>query len=177
GLPLEQDESNGYEANGQQDELERPPAVSAEQLMAFNKELLTWPEGFTPHPKLMRLLQRRASTLGPEGGIDWGQAEALAFASILADGTPIRLTGQDVERGTFSHRHAVLFDAHNETYVPLRHISEAHASFSIYNSPLSEAGALGFEYGYSVHAPDTLVVWEAQFGDFANAAQVIIDQF
>src|SRR2546423_6478148 len=146
--------------------------------MKSNNELLTWPEGFTPNAKLARLLQRRVTTLGPEGGIDWGQAEALAFASILTDGTPIRLTGQDVERGTFSHRHAVLHDQHtNEMYVPLEHLSEARASFSIYNSPLSEAAALGFEYGYSVHAPGTLVLWEAQFGDFANAAQVIIDQF
>jgi len=153
------------------------PAVSDEQLEQYNTELLTWPKGFEPHPKLARLLQRRANTLGKEGGIDWGQAEALAFASILADGTAIRLTGQDVERGTFSHRHAVLHDIHNEVYMPLQHLREAQASFSIYNSPLSEAGALGFEYGYSVHAPDALVIWEAQFGDFANAAQVIIDQF
>src|SRR6266566_1805010 len=154
-----------------------PPAVAAEQLEKYNTELLTWPKGFEPNPKLARLLQRRANTLGKEGGIDWGQAEALAFASILADGTAIRLTGQDVERGTFSHRHAVLHDIHNEVYMPLQHLREAQASFSIYNSPLSEAGALGFEYGYSVHAPDALVIWEAQFGDFANAAQVIVDQF
>ncbi|HEU5226424.1 MAG TPA: 2-oxoglutarate dehydrogenase E1 component, partial [Ktedonobacteraceae bacterium] len=141
-------------------------------------ELLTWPEHFSPHPRLARTLQRRAGTLGSEGGIDWGQAEALAFASILAEGTPIRLTGQDSERGTFSHRHAVL---HNQedgaVYIPLQHLSEAKASFSVYNSPLSEVGALGFEYGYSVHAPDALVLWEAQYGDFANVAQVIIDQF
>ncbi len=178
GLHLADDESDGYEENGSDEEPERPPAVPAEQLIKFNNELLTWPEGFTPNAKLARLLQRRATTLGAEGGIDWGQAEALAFASILTDGTPIRLTGQDVERGTFSHRHAVLHDQHtNEMYVPLEHLSEARASFSIYNSPLSEAAALGFEYGYSVHAPGTLVLWEAQFGDFANAAQVIIDQF
>ncbi|MFL5591393.1 MAG: 2-oxoglutarate dehydrogenase E1 component [Ktedonobacteraceae bacterium] len=177
GLHLADNESNGYEGNGKNEEQERPPAVSAEQLARFNSELLTWPEDLTPNAKLARLLQRRATTLGPEGGIDWGQAEALAFASILTDGTPIRLTGQDVERGTFSHRHAVLHDQHDEIYVPLQHLSEARASFSIYNSPLSEAAALGFEYGYSVHAPDALVLWEAQFGDFANAAQVIIDQF
>jgi 2-oxoglutarate dehydrogenase E1 component len=170
----EDDEDNN---NDTDDGQESVPNVLAEQLTTFNNELLTWPAGFTPHPKLMRLLQRRATTLGPDGGIDWGQAEALAFASILADGTPIRLTGQDVERGTFSHRHAVLHDQHNEIYVPLQHIAEAQASFSIYNSPLSEAAALGFEYGYSVLAPETLVLWEAQFGDFANAAQVIIDQF
>ncbi len=139
---------------------------------------MQWPAGFAPHPKLARLLQRRATTLGSEGGIDWGQAEALAFATILTEGTPIRITGQDTERGTFSHRHAVLHDqASGETFTPLQHLAEARASFAIYNSPLSEAGALGFEYGYSVHAPEALVLWEAQFGDFANAAQVIIDQF
>src|SRR3989440_7435233 len=170
----EDDADNSDDTNDGQ---ESTPSVSAAQLTTFNNELLTWPAGFTPHPKLMRLLQRRATTLGPDGGIDWGQAESLAFASILVDGTPIRLTGQDVERGTFSHRHAVLHDQHNETYVPLQHIAEAQASFSIFNSPLSEAAALGFEYGYSVLAPETLVLWEAQFGDFANAAQVIIDQF
>ena len=172
-----QDETNGSNDNGHNHSTEAPQAVSTEQLTKYNTELLTWPEGFTPNSKLTRLLQRRANTLGAEGGIDWGQAEALAFASILADGTPIRLTGQDVERGTFSHRHAVLHDQYNEVFVPLQHLSEARATFSIYNSPLSEAGALGFEYGYSVNAPDVLVLWEAQFGDFANAGQVIIDQF
>ncbi len=170
------EETNGL--NGRHEEAETPPPVSVEQLTTFNKELLSWPEGFSPNPKLARLLQRRATTLGPEGGIDWGQAEALAFASILADGTPIRLTGQDSERGTFSHRHAVLHDQHSgATYIPLQHLAEARAPFSIYNSPLSESGALGFEYGYSVHASSALVLWEAQFGDFANVAQVIIDQF
>lgn len=155
-----------------------PAAVSVEQLTVFNQELLNWPPGFSPNPKLARTLQRRANTLGPEGGIDWGQAEALAFASILVAGTPIRLTGQDSERGTFSHRHAVLHEQEQgDIYVPLQHLSEARASFSIYNSPLSEVGVLGFEYGYSVHAPEALVLWEAQFGDFANVAQVIIDQF
>lgn len=177
GQELEDDEPDGLNGNDYYDEVERVPQVSAEQLINYNNELLTWPEGFTPNAKLVRLLQRRATTLGPEGGIDWGQAEALAFASILADGTPIRITGQDVERGTFSHRHAVLHDQHNESYIPLQHLSSARASFSIYNSPLSEAAPLGFEYGYSVQAPNTLVLWEAQFGDFANAAQVIIDQF
>lgn len=177
GLGLADEGSNGLNGNGYHDELEQVSHVSAEQLTTFNNELLAWPEGFIPNAKLVRLLQRRASTLSSDGGIDWGQAEALAFASMLADGTPIRITGQDVERGTFSHRHAVLHDQHNETYIPLQHLSSARASFSIYNSPLSEAAALGFEYGYSVHAPHTLVLWEAQFGDFANAAQVIIDQF
>lgn len=180
GVGLAEDESDELNDNGLRDvhfSRERVPQVSAEQLTRFNEELLTWPDGFTPNAKLARLLQRRATTLGPGGGIDWGQAEALAFASILSEGTPIRITGQDVERGTFSHRHAVLHDQHNETYIPLQRLSSARATFSIYNSPLSEAAALGFEYGYSVHAPNTLVLWEAQFGDFANAAQVIIDQF
>ncbi len=165
-------------SNGHTEDAEIPSPVSAEQLRTFNEELLTWPKGFAPNAKLARTLQRRANTLGPEGGIDWGQAESLAFASILAAGTPIRLTGQDTERGTFSHRHAVLHgQEHSETYIPLQHLLEARASFSIYNSPLSESAAMGFEYGYSVHAPESLVLWEAQFGDFANVAQVIIDQF
>src|SRR6266704_3115190 len=173
---VEQEEPDGL--NGRYDEVETPPPVAEQQLMVFNQELLTWPQGFTPNRKLTRLLQRRATTLGPEGGIDWGQAEALAFASILADGTPIRLTGQDSERGTFSHRHVVLHDQQSgEKYIPLQHLSAARASFAIFNSPLSESAALGFEYGYSVQAPDALVLWEAQYGDFANVAQVIIDQF
>lgn len=152
--------------------------VSEQQLTVFNEELLAWPKNFLPNPKLARILQRRANTLGPEGGIDWGQAEALAFASILADGTPIRMSGQDTERGTFNHRHAVLHSQNaRQIYIPLQHLSQARASFSIYNSPLSETSVLGFEYGYSVYAPDTLVLWEAQYGDFANTAQVIIDQF
>jgi len=166
------------DSNGKSDEAHVAPSVSAHVLKTFNEELLTWPEDFTPNTKLARTLQRRANALGPEGGIDWGQAEALAFASILADGTPIRLTGQDSERGTFSHRHAVLHNQENDSlFIPLQHLAEAKASFSIYNSPLSESAAMGFEYGYSVHALDALVLWEAQFGDFANVAQVIIDQF
>ncbi len=165
-------------SNGQSEEAGSAPNVSAPTLTRFNEELLAWPNGFTPNTKLARTLQRRANALGPEGGIDWGQAEALAFASILADGTSIRLTGQDSERGTFSHRHAVLHGQDDDKlYIPLQHLAEAKASFSIYNSPLSESAVMGFEYGYSVHAPDALVLWEAQFGDFANVSQVIIDQF
>ncbi len=174
--PFEQEDNNGL--NGHYDEPEQPPAVPAQTLIEYNTEMLSWPESFSPNPKLARLLQRRATTVGSEGGIDWGQAEALAFASILADGTPIRLTGQDTERGTFSHRHAVLHDQHTGAiYIPLQHLSRAKASFSIYNSPLSESSVLGFEYGYSVHAPGALVLWEAQYGDFANVAQPLIDQF
>jgi 2-oxoglutarate dehydrogenase E1 component len=174
------DEHEAAEQNEQliEAEHELPSSVSAEQLRTLNQELLSWPEGFSPNPKLARLLQRRATTLDGEGTLDWGQAEALAFASILADGTPIRLSGQDSERGTFSHRHAVLHDQHSgESYIPFQHLSEAKASFAIYNSPLSEVAVMGFEYGYGVHAPETLVLWEAQYGDFANVAQIIIDQF
>src|SRR5579875_429361 len=175
---ISQDEAAEQDEQLIEVERQEPPAVSAEKLRALNQELLTWPQGFSPNAKLARLLQRRASALNEEGGIDWGQAEALAFASILADGTPIRLSGQDTERGTFSHRHAVLHDQHTgEAYIPLQHLPQAKASFAVYNSPLSEAAVMGFEYGYSVHAPEALVLWEAQYGDFANVAQIIIDQF
>jgi len=116
--------------------------------------------------------------LGPDGGIDWAHAEGLAFASLLTEGTPIRLTGQDAERGTFSHRQAVLHDVNNgETYTPLAHIPQATGAFEVYNSPLSETAVMGFEYGFSVAAPEELVMWEAQYGDFANVAQPIVDQF
>jgi 2-oxoglutarate dehydrogenase E1 component len=152
-------------------------AVAAERLRELDRELATAPEGFTIHPKLARQLDRRPQAL-EQGGIDWGQAESLAFASLLVDGIPIRLTGQDTERGTFSHRHDVLHDVDTgETYTPIQHLREAQASFELYNSPLSEAAAMGFEYGYSVAAPEALVLWEAQFGDFVNNAQGIIDQF
>ena len=152
-------------------------SVPEERLRALNAELLRVPVGFVVHPKLERQLSRRLLTLD-EGGIDWGQAEALAFASLLVDGIPIRLTGQDTERGTFSHRHLVLHDARTgETWTPMQHLSDGSASFEIHNSPLSEEAAVGFEYGYSVAAGDALVLWEAQFGDFVNGAQVIIDQF
>ncbi len=152
-------------------------AVSADRLRELNDELLRVPEQFTVHPKLLGQLQRRLRTID-EGGIDWGQAEALAFGSLLVEGIPIRLTGQDTQRGTFSHRHAVLHDVHTgETFTPLQNLDEASASFEIYNSPLSEYACLGFEYGYSIAAPEALVLWEAQFGDFVNGAQIVIDQF
>ena len=152
-------------------------SVPAETLRELNERLLDFPEGFTAHPKLLGQLERRRRTLD-EGGIDWGQAEALAFASLLTEGIPVRLTGQDTERGTFSHRHLVLHDVENaHRYVPIQHLSDAQASFEIFNSPLSEQACVGFEYGYSVSAPDALVLWEAQFGDFVNGAQVIVDQF
>nr|MDQ3823664.1 multifunctional oxoglutarate decarboxylase/oxoglutarate dehydrogenase thiamine pyrophosphate-binding subunit/dihydrolipoyllysine-residue succinyltransferase subunit [Actinomycetota bacterium] len=152
-------------------------AVAADRLRELNERLLTVPEGFTVHPKLWKSLERRRAAL-EEGGIDWGQAEALAFASLLVEGIPIRFTGQDTERGTFSHRHLVLHDAETgEAATPIQRLPDATASFEIFNSPLSELAALGFEYGYSVAAPEALVLWEAQFGDFVNGAQVIVDQF
>jgi len=153
-------------------------ALPSDTLAAYNDQLLRFPEGFAPHPRLARQLERRRAALGPDGSIDWAHAESLAFAATLANGTPIRLTGQDTERGTFSQRHIVLHDAATgATYTPLQRLPAARASFAVYNSSLSEAGALGFEYGYNVHAPETLVLWEAQYGDFANTAQVIVDQF
>lgn len=152
--------------------------VPLDALIELNDALLERPAGFTPHPRLERQLERRREILRAGGMVDWGHAEALAFASILSGGTAIRLTGQDAERGTFSHRHAVLHDVRTgKLFSPLQALPQARASFAVFNSPLSEAAPLGFEYGYSVHVPSTLVVWEAQFGDFANAGQVIIDQF
>jgi len=162
-------------------EVENPAiatAVPLERLRAYNDGLLAWPAGFTVHPRLERILNGRQGALAPGGGIDWGHAESLAFASLLAEGTPIRLAGQDAERGTFSQRHLVLHDVANDTrFSPLQALPEANASFSVYNSPLSEMAPLGFEFGYNDVASDTLVIWEAQYGDFANAAQVMIDQF
>ncbi|HEY3020498.1 MAG TPA: thiamine pyrophosphate-dependent enzyme, partial [Solirubrobacteraceae bacterium] len=153
-------------------------AVSAERLRVLNEELLSVPSGFTIHAKLIKQLERRREALGPDGGIDWAHAESLAFASLLTEGTPVRLTGQDVERGTFSQRHLVLHDSKTgQTICPIQHMPGALAPFELHNSPLSEIACVGFEYGYSAEAPETLVLWEAQFGDFANSAQVIIDQF
>jgi 2-oxoglutarate dehydrogenase E1 component len=152
--------------------------VRAELLLGLNERLLAVPKGFTVHPKLARQLERRRAALGEEAAIDWGHAEALAFASLLTEGVPIRLTGQDTERGTFSHRHLVLHDAKTgATACPMQNLPGALASFEVHNSPLSELATLGFEYGYSAAATETLVVWEAQFGDFINGAQVIVDQF
>ncbi|WP_145328887.1 2-oxoglutarate dehydrogenase E1 component [Paenibacillus xylanexedens] len=155
-----------------------PTAVPLEQLRSINADLLKWPETFNVYPKLQRILQRRSTALNEGEKVDWSLAETLAFATILADGKPIRISGQDAERATFAHRNLVLHDATNgEKFCPLHHLPQAKASFAIYNSPLSEESVVGFEYGYNVYSPDTLVIWEAQFGDFANCAQVIFDQF
>ena len=165
-------------------ELDRSPspevktAVSADRLTGLNEDLLRVPDGFTVHPKLLKQLERRRETVGPDGGIDWSQAESLAFATLLSEGTPIRLTGQDTERGTFSQRHLVLHDAKTGQRIsPIQSLPGALAPMELHNSPLSEVACLGFEYGYSMEAPETLVLWEAQFGDFVNSAQVIVDQF
>jgi 2-oxoglutarate dehydrogenase E1 component len=155
-------------------------AVPLERLRQINEGLQSAPSGFTFHKKLERARERRRSILSEPGErtIDWAAAEELALASILADGTPIRLTGEDVERGTFSHRHAVFHDAETgDTFVPLQTFPQATAAFEIHNSALSEAGVVGFEFGYNIQEPDRLVIWEAQYGDFVNGAQVIIDQF
>lgn len=155
-------------------------AVSVGALRKLNSALLEFPEGFQVHSKIQRVVKRRQESLSQpdERSIDWAQAEDLAMASILADGIAIRLTGQDVERGTFSSRHAVFHDFNNNNeYVPLQALPQAKAAYEIHNSPLSEQAALGFEYGYNVQEPGRLVLWEAQYGDFDNGAQVIIDEF
>lgn len=153
-------------------------SVEREFLTQLNEELLNWPEGFRVFHKLQKVLDRRRDAFSEGGKIDWGHAETLAFASILSDGTPIRLSGQDSERGTFAQRNIMLNDVESgKKFSPLHELSTAKASFSVYNSPLSEGSVLGFEYGYNVFAQDTLVLWEAQYGDFANSAQVMFDQF
>ena len=160
-------------------------AVTADQLHSLNDTLLSWPASFQPHPRLAKQLERRRDALrnagagqpSAQGAIDWGHAESLAFAAILTDGTHVRLTGQDVERGTFSHRHAALHDVTTgAVHIPLQHLG-GPGTFEIYNSALSELAVVGFEYGFSTAAADTLTLWEAQFGDFANMAQPVIDQF
>jgi len=153
-------------------------AVPINDLKKINEEMLQWPHDFTVFSKLDKILKRRLNALEEGGKIDWGLAESLALATILADGVPVRLTGQDAERGTFAHRNIVLHDnITGKSFSPLHTIPSSKASFAIHNSPLSEASVLGFEYGYNVYAQETLVIWEAQFGDFANSAQVIFDQF
>lgn len=153
-------------------------AVPLDVLKKLNQDLLKRPEGFKVFKRLNRVFNRRKNLFENGNKADWGEGEALAYASILRDGIPIRLTGQDSERGTFAHRHLVLYDSETgEKYCPMHALEDAKASFAIHNSPLSEAAVLGFEYGYSVQSPETLVIWEAQFGDFANVAQVFFDQF
>ncbi len=169
----------GSEALAPEEPAEPETAVPLEQLREANAGLGAVPDGFTVHPKLARQLDRRAGALDADkAAVDWGHAELLAFATLLRDGTPVRLTGQDTVRGTFSQRHAGLWDATTGArHVPLQHLPGSRASFELHNSPLSEYASLGFEYGYAVTAPDALVLWEAQYGDFVNGAEIIIDQF
>jgi 2-oxoglutarate dehydrogenase E1 component len=152
--------------------------VKPEVLRFIAQKTIQWPENFRPHPNVRKVYQARYEAVQKGEGLDWGTVEMLAYGSLLLENNPVRLSGQDVERGTFSHRHAVIIDQETEArYIPLNHLSHRQALFYIYNSPLSEYAVLGFEYGYSLASPHTLVIWEAQFGDFANGAQIIIDQY
>jgi 2-oxoglutarate dehydrogenase E1 component len=147
-------------------------------LRELGKKMTTVPAGFQVHKTIQRFLDNRAKAIETGEGIDWATAEALAFGSLLREGTPVRLSGQDSERGTFSQRHSVLFDQKTEErHTPLNHLGPGQARFEVLNSMLSEEAVLGFEYGYSTAEPNTLTLWEAQFGDFANGAQVVFDQF
>jgi 2-oxoglutarate dehydrogenase E1 component len=159
-------------------EYEKPTGVVREELFELTERLTTYPEGFHIHPKVKKLLEQRAEMGTGKKPLDYGMAEALAFASLVKSRIPVRLSGQDSRRATFNQRHAVLIDTETENeYAPLSNIAEGQAPCQIYNSPLSEAGVMGFEYGYSRDYPEALVLWEAQFGDFANVAQAVIDQF
>ncbi len=152
--------------------------LSTEKMREIAEALTHVPSQFNLNPKVVTLLSRRHKMADGEVPVDWGVAEALAFASLVLEGTPVRISGEDSSRGTFSHRHAVFVDTKTgEKWTPIKHLSPDQARFEIYDSPLSETGVLGFEYGYSIDSPETLVLWEAQFGDFVNVAQVIIDQF
>jgi 2-oxoglutarate dehydrogenase E1 component len=154
--------------------------VPLERLRDLNQALRHFPEDFHPNPKLNKAVEKRRHTLSnpDEATIDWAIAEELAFASILDEGIAIRLTGQDTSRGTFSQRHAVFYDNDtNRSYTPLQAIPQAKASFEIYNSPVSEVGPVGFEIGYNLQAPDRMVLWEAQYGDFGNNLQAVMDEF
>ena len=152
--------------------------VKAEALDLVGKALSTWPEGFNVHPKIKRLAEERGKIIAARGRVDWALGELLAFGTLLIEGVPGRLSGQDCRRGTFSQRHTYWYDVSTrERYTPLDHIAPGQGKFCVYNSPLSEAAVLGFDYGYSLNEPNMLIIWEAQFGDFVNGAQVIIDQF
>ena len=160
------------------DETPVETAVPAEQLKTWATNMLQMPSWMNLHPRVARIMADRLKMANGEEGLDWGFAETMAYASLLAQGYPVRLSGQDSGRGTFFHRHAVLRDTHDgRGYIPLQHVTEGQARFSVYDSPLSEEAVMGFEYGYSTATPEGLIIWEAQYGDFANGAQVVIDQF
>ena len=167
-----------YQGGCHQASYELDTGVTTDELRAIAAGLTSWPDGFLIHPKVRKLLEQRAEMVGGRRRLDFGMAEALALGSLLRQGVPIRLSGQDSERGTFNQRHAVLVDTDTEQkYMPLGHLAAGQARCEIYNSTLSEAAVLAFEYGFSRDYPEALVLWEAQFGDFANSAQVVIDQF
>ena len=167
-----------YEGGCWRPELEVDTGLDREAIASIAAKVSAYPDGFHIHPKIKKLLDQRAAMGQGKQSFDYGMAEAVAFASLLLNGTPVRLSGQDSQRGTFNQRHSVLIDIENEQrFIPLNHLDANQAHFSVYNSILSEAGVLGFEYGYSRDYPETLVLWEAQFGDFANGAQIVIDQF
>jgi 2-oxoglutarate dehydrogenase E1 component len=169
---------NNYFGGLYRPEFDVETGLPAEELAELTTKLTTYPEGFNIHPKVKKLLEQRAEMGTGKRPVDYGMAEALAFASLVKSGTHVRFSGQDSRRGTFNQRHSVLIDTENENeYVPLENIAPGQARCEIYNSTLSEAGVLGFEYGYSRDYPESLVLWEAQFGDFVNVAQAIIDQF
>ena len=168
----------GFHGGPYRAELEVETGTEARTLTEIAERIASVPEGFTLHPKVAKGLEARRNMGRGATPVDWGMAEALAFGALLRQRVPVRLSGQDSRRGTFNQRHAVLFDASTESeYVPLAHLSEDQAPFEAWDSPLSEAGVLGFDYGWSLEAPNALVCWEAQFGDFANGAQIVIDQF
>jgi 2-oxoglutarate dehydrogenase E1 component len=168
----------GYSGGAEEAVPEPDTRVEPARLSALLTRLVEVPEGFHPHRKIERLLEQRREMAKGERALDWGTAETLAFATLVTEGVRVRLTGQDSARATFSQRHAVLHDVEDgRAHMPLCHLDSAQAPIEVYNSPLSEAGVLGFEYGYSLDWPDGLVMWEAQFGDFINAAQVIVDQY
>jgi 2-oxoglutarate dehydrogenase E1 component len=167
-----------YSGGAFADTVEVKTGVDEKQLVALLKKQTELPRDFHPHPKIEKFLEARRKMAEGKESLDWSAAEALAFATLASDGVRIRLSGQDCGRGTFTQRHAILHDHEDgHRYIPLQHLSEKQARVEILNSPLSEAGVLGFDYGYSLDFPDGLILWEAQFGDFVNAAQVIIDQF
>jgi 2-oxoglutarate dehydrogenase E1 component len=169
---------DGYFGGLHKPEFEVETGLSSEELSELTARLTTYPEGFHIHPKVKKLLEQRAEMGTGKRAVDYGMAEALAFASLVKSGIPVRMSGQDSRRGTFNQRHSVLIDTENENeFVPLENIAAGQARCEIHNSTLSEAGVLGFEYGYSRDYPESLVLWEAQFGDFVNVAQAIIDQF
>jgi 2-oxoglutarate dehydrogenase E1 component len=169
---------NRFDGGAYRRSFEVETAVPPENLQTVGRALLRIPENFHIHPKVKKLFAQRERMVRGEVPVDFGMAEQLAFGTLVSQGVPVRLSGQDSKRGTFSHRHASLLDVENESeYIPLQHVHREQARFDVYNSILSEAAVMGFEYGYSRDYPDALVLWEAQFGDFANGAQIIIDQF